>query len=156
MKVNYLGSVYCTFAALPYLKQSKGRIVAVSSLAGKAGIPTRSGYAASKHAMGGFFDSLRIEVAPYGISVTLICPDFVATQTRQRAFGPDGKPLGTSPVQESKVMTADECARLIVNAAGKRKREEVMGLRGKIGLWVKLIAPGLIDQIALRAIERGR
>jgi len=52
-------------------------------------------------------------------------------------------------------MTADECARLIVRAAARRKREEVMGLRGKVGQWIKLIAPGLVDRIAMRAIRRG-
>jgi len=156
MKVNYLGSVYCTAAALPYLKRSKGRIVAVSSLAGKSGIPTRSGYAASKHAMIGFFDSLRIEIAEYGISVTMILPDFVSSEARTRAFGPDGHPLGVSPVQESKVMTVEECARLIIAAAAQRQREEVMGLRGKAGLWIKLIAPALVDRIASRAIQSGR
>ena len=156
MQTNYFGSVYCTRYALPYLKQTTGRIVAISSLTGKTGVPTRSGYAASKHAMVGFFDSLRIEISKYGISVTLIYPDFVKAETRMRAFGPDGKPLGRSPVREGEVMTADECACLIIKAAGKRKREEVMGLRGKIGQWIKLIAPGVIDSIALRAIERGK
>src|SRR5574341_494142 len=68
MQVNYMGSVYCTFYALPHLKQTRGRIVGVSSVAGKNGVPTRSGYAASKHAMVGFFDTLRIELAEDGIS----------------------------------------------------------------------------------------
>jgi len=156
MQVNYLGCVYCTHAALPYLKQSQGRIVAVASLAGKAGVPLRSGYAASKHAMVGFFDSLRIELAPYGVSVTVILPDFVATETRQRAFGPDGEPLGKSPVQESQVMTAEESARRILEAMAVRQREQVQSLRGKLGQWVKLIAPGLVDRIARNAIQRGR
>lgn len=156
MQTNYFGSVYCTSAALPYLKRSRGRIVAVSSLAGKSGIPTRSGYAASKHAMQGFFDTLRIELAGEGVSVTVACPDFVASEVRSRAFGPDGKPLGESPVQESKVMTAETCARLILKAAARRQREEIMGLRGKAGLWLKMVAPGLVDRIARRAIERGR
>ncbi|HEX7973167.1 MAG TPA: SDR family oxidoreductase [Anaerolineales bacterium] len=156
MRTNYFGSVYCTYAALPYLKRAHGRIVAISSLAGKSGIPTRSGYAASKHAMQGFFDSLRIELAGYGVSVTIVCPDFVASEARGRAFGPDGAPLGKSPVQESKVMTAETCARLTLKAAARRQREEIMGLRGKAGMWLKMIAPGLVDRIARRAIERGR
>ena len=156
MQVNYMGSVYCTYAALPYLKQSRGRIVAVSSLTGKAGVPTRSGYSASKHAMVGFFDSLRIELSCYGITVTIIYPDFVATETRQRAFGPDGKPLGKSPVQETRVMSAETCARLTLRAMERRKREEVMGFRGKVGQYIRLFAPGLIDRVALKAIERGR
>lgn len=156
MDVNYMGSVYCTFYALPYLEQSQGRIVAVSSLAGKAGVPTRSGYGASKHAIVGFFDSLRVELAGSGVSVTIVYPDFVTSEIRKRAYGPDGQPLGKSPVQENEVMSAEECARIIINAAARRKREEVMSLRGRIGQWIKLIAPGVIDRIALRAIQRGR
>lgn len=156
MDVNYFGSVYCTRYALPHLKASRGRIVGVASLTGKTGVPTRSGYAASKHAMAGFFDTLRIELEPHGVTVTMAYPDFVATPVRERAFGPDGKPLGKSPVEEGKVMTAETCARLILAAAARRRREVVMGLRGKVGLWLKLIAPGVIDRIALRAIEKGR
>jgi short-subunit dehydrogenase len=156
MQTNYFGSLYCTYYALPYLKQTQGRIVVVSSLTGKAGVPTRSGYAASKHALVGFFDSLRIELVQSGVSVTIAYPDFVTTEIRQRAFGPGGEPLGESPVQEEKVMRVDECARLILKAAARRRREEVMGLRGKVGQWIKLIAPGLVDRIALQAIERGR
>jgi short-subunit dehydrogenase len=156
MQVNYLGSMYCTYYALPYLKQSKGRIVGISSLAGKGGVPTRSGYAASKHAMAGFFDTLRIELAVDGVSVTMIYPGFVATEVRERAFGGDGKPIGKSPVRESQVMTVETCARLILAAAAKRKRELVMTLRGKAGMWLRLIVPGLVDCITCNAIEKGR
>jgi short-subunit dehydrogenase len=155
MQVNYFGSVYCTYYALPHLKQSRGRIVGVSSLTGKTGVPTRSGYAASKHAMA-FFDTLRIELAGSGVTVTMIYPDFVATETRERALGADGKPLGESPVHEGKVMTADECARQIVRAAAARRREIIQSFRGRMGMWIKLIAPGVIDRIAQRAIDRGR
>lgn len=155
LRINYLGSVYCTWHALPYLKKAQGRIVAVSSLTGKTGVPTRSGYAASKHAMNGFFDTLRIELAGSGVTVTVACPDFVATGIRERAFGADGRPLGTSPVHESKVMTAETCARLILDAAAGRKRELIMSPRGKLGLWLKLLAPSLVDRIARRAIDRG-
>jgi short-subunit dehydrogenase len=156
MRVNYFGSVYCTYYALPHLLESRGRIVAVSSLTGKTGVPTRSGYAASKHAMNGFFDTLRSELGGTGVSVTVACPDFVATETRERAFGADGEPIGESPVQEAKVMSAEECARRIVAGAASRKRELVMSARGKLGMWLKLVAPGLIDGIARRAIARGR
>jgi NAD(P)-dependent dehydrogenase (short-subunit alcohol dehydrogenase family) len=91
MQVNYFGAVYCAHAALPHLKRSGGRIVAVSSLTGKTGVPTRTGYAASKHAMAGFFDSLRIELAGEGVSVTVVYPGFVATGVRRHAVGPDGR-----------------------------------------------------------------
>ena len=156
MHVNYLGAAYCTYYALPELKRTKGRIVAVSSLAGKNGIPTRSGYAASKHAMVGFFDSLRIELAETGVSVTLIYPGFVKSEIRERAFDVDGQPLKKSPVREAEVMTAEECARIIIKAIERRKREEVMTLRGKLGQWVKLIAPGFVDNMARKAIAEGK
>jgi short-subunit dehydrogenase len=156
MRVNYLGSVYLSYYALPHLKQSRGRLVAVSSLAGKNGVPTRSGYAASKHAMVGFFDSLRIELMETGVSVTVIYPGFVRSEIRERAYGANGRPLGQSPVREAEVMSAEECARIMLNAIARRKREEVMTLRGKLGLWFKLLAPGMVDRLARRAIEEGK
>jgi short-subunit dehydrogenase len=156
MQVNYFGSVYCTHYALPHLKPTQGRIVGVSSLTGKTGVPTRSGYAASKHAMTGFFDTLRIELSGSGVSVTMAYPDFVATEGRARAFGPDGKPIGKSPVREGEIMTADIAAKQILTAAAGRKREIIMSRRGRLGLWLRLFAPGLIDRIARRAIDRGR
>lgn len=156
MRVNYFGSLYCTRAALPYLKQSRGLIVVVSSLAGKTGVPTRSGYAASKHALHGFFDSLRIELLGTGVDVSILCPDFVTSEIRERAFGADGKPLGISPVKEAEVMSAEECARQMIVAIQHRSREVLMSRRGRIGQWLKLIAPGWIDRIAANAIREGK
>lgn len=156
MQVNYFGAVYCAHAALPHLKTSRGRLVNVASLTGLTGVPTRTGYAASKHAMRGFFDSLRIELRGSGVSVTTAYPGFVDTWVRRRALGPDGKALGTSPVNEGEVMRPETCARLILEAADDRKREVVMTLRGKAGRWAKLIVPGLVDRIAAKAIEDGK
>lgn len=156
MQVNYFGSVYCTHAALPHLKKTRGRIVGVSSLTGRTGVPTRTGYAATKHAMAGFFDSLRIELADDGVTVTMVYPGFVSTAIRERAYGPDGQPLGTSPVHEREVMTPEDCARQIIRAMAGRRRELIMTARGKVGAWLKLVAPGLMDRIARRAIEQGR
>jgi short-subunit dehydrogenase len=156
MQVNYMGAVYCTRHALPHLRRSKGLLVGISSLAGRTGVPTRTGYSASKHAMTGFFDSLRIELDGSGVDVTMIYPGFVATGIRENATGPDGKPILVDPVKEGDVMGVEECVRQIVRAMERREREVVMTARGKIGLWLKLVAPGLIDRIARRAIERGR
>ena len=156
MRVNYMGAVYCTRHALPYLRASRGVLVGISSLAGRTGVPTRTGYSASKHAMTGFFDSLRIELDGSGVAVTMIYPGFVATGIRENATGPDGKPIGVSPVKEGEVMGVEECARRIVVAIERRSREVVMTARGKMGLWLKLIAPTLVDRIAKRAIRRGR
>lgn len=155
MRVNYLGAVWATCAALPHLKSSRGQIVVVSSLTGLTGVPTRSGYAASKHALHGFFDSLRIELAGTGVDVTLACPDFVVSEIHRRALGPDGRPLGRSPMRESRIMSTDECARRILDAARRRRRLAVFSLRGRLGRWVRLVAPGLIDRIAARAIAQG-
>jgi short-subunit dehydrogenase len=156
MQVNYMGAVYCTHHALPHLKESRGRIVGISSLAGKTGVPTRTGYSAAKHAMTGFFDSLRIELADSGVTVTMIYPGFVATGIRENATGPDGKPILVSPVKEGEVMSVEECSRQIVKAIERRDREVVMTARGKIGLFLKLVAPSLIDRMAKRAVEKGR
>ena len=156
MQVNYMGSVYCTRHALPHLRESRGLIVGISSLAGRTGVPTRTGYAASKHAMTGFFDSLRIELAGSGVDVTMIYPGYVSTGIRENASGPDGKPVEVSPVREGEVMGVEDCVARIVRAIERREREVVMTARGKIGLWLKLLAPGLVDRIARRAVERGR
>ena len=156
MDVNYMGAVYCTRHALPHLRETKGLIVGISSLAGRTGVPTRTGYSAAKHAMTGFFDSLRIELDGSGVDVTMIYPGFVATGIRENATGPDGRPIMVSPVKEGEVMSVEDCARRIVKAIEGREREVVMTARGKIGLWLKLLAPALIDRIAKRAIERGR
>jgi short-subunit dehydrogenase len=153
MQVNYLAPVRITSLALPHLKQSKGLLVAVASLAGLTGVPERSGYSASKHALIGFFDSLRIELRGSGVDVTVVAPDFVVSEIHKRAIGPDGEPLGTSPMQVAKIMTADDCARGIVRAIEKRQRLVVMSARGKLGRWLKLVAPSTIDRIAERAIR---
>ena len=155
MHVNYLGGVYCSYYALPHLKQTRGRIVAVSSLAGKTGVPARTGYAASKHAQVGFFDSLRIEVAPAGISVTLAYPDFVATGARFRNLGADGKPVVNAPPYAENTMTGAECARLILRGIDRRQREVFVNLRGQISPVAKLLAPTLVDRAAHRATENG-
>ena len=153
MQVNYMGAVYCTHHALPHLLKSRGRIVGVASLTGLVGVPTRSGYAASKHAMRGFFDSLRIELAESGVTVTMIYPGFVATGIRENATGSDGKPAKIDPVNKDDVMSVEECAGIVLRAIENRQREEIMTLKGKLGQWVKLIAPGFIDGLAKKAVE---
>ena len=154
--INYFGAVYCTWFALPHLKKTRGRIVAISSLTGKNGVPTRTLYAGTKHAMAGFFDSLRIELRDNGVSVTVIYPGFVDTEIAERALGPDGRPLGTRPVVKNAIMTVQQCARLTVEAAADRKREVIMTRRARIGMILKAVWPDVIDRIAERGIRRGR
>jgi short-subunit dehydrogenase len=154
--INYFGAVYCTWYALPHLKKTRGRIVAISSLTGRHGVPTRTLYAGTKHAMAGFFDSLRIELKRDGVSVTVIYPGFVDTLIAERALGPDGKPLGTRPVVKNAIMTVEECARQTIAAAADRKREVVMTRTARIGMLFKAIWPEAVDRIAERGIHRGR
>jgi len=156
MRVNYLGSVYPTFHALPHLKRSHGQIVAVSSLAGLCGVPMRSAYAATKHAQMGFFDSLRIELRETGVSVTVIAPYFVQSEIRKRSPGPDGRTLEASPVKEGEIMSAEECARQLVRAMERRQRMLVMTLKGKLGRWLGLAFPALVDRFAEDAVRKGR
>jgi short-subunit dehydrogenase len=154
--INYFGSVYCTWFALPHLKKTQGRIVAVSSVTGKNGVPTRTLYSGTKHAMAGFFDSLRIELRNEGVSVTVVYPGFVNTDIAERALGPNGQPLGTRPVVKNAIMTAPECARLTIQAAAKRKREVIMTGRARVAMIIKALWPGFIDKMAERGIKRGR
>lgn len=154
IRLNYLSSVYCTYYALPYLKSSKGHIITVSAMSGLTGIPTRTAYAASKHAMFGFFDSLRIELEGTGVAITMVAPDFVLSQVHRRALGGDGKPLGKSPMQENKIMTSEECASIILNAMDDRKRIVFTSLRGRLSYWLKPLAPKLVDSFWAKAIRK--
>ncbi len=154
METNFLGSLYCTYFALPYLYKTRGHIVAISSVAGLTGVPCRTIYSASKHAMVGFFDSLRIEIEPKGVHVTIVTPDFVKSEIHKRALKGDGSSLGQTPMVESKIMTAEKCAELILKAILKKQRLLITSRRGKIGMWLKLLCPSLLDKIARKAIER--
>jgi short-subunit dehydrogenase len=117
-------------------------------------VPTRTAYAASKHAMQGFFDSLRIELAESGVDVLVVSPGFVASGIRSRALGPDGKPLRASPRDErSDTMSLEECTSILVRAIEKRKREVVMTPKARLGLFVKLVAPQIVDRMAMRAVR---
>jgi short-subunit dehydrogenase len=157
MKVNYLGGVYPTYYALPHLKKSGGQIVVMSSLAGLTGVPTRTGYAASKHAVFGFFDSLRIELDGTGVSVTMVAPYFVRSEIHRRAVGPDGKPLGRSAMQEDKIMTAEECAALTVAGMERRARLVITNWRGgRLSRLLRIFAPGVVDGLAKRAVREGK
>ncbi|MFP6598711.1 MAG: SDR family oxidoreductase [Candidatus Hydrogenedentota bacterium] len=156
MRLNYMSSVWCTYYALPHLKETKGLIVGVSSIAGMVGVPTRTGYSATKHAQFGFFDSLRIELDGTGVDVTMIAPDFVKTEIHKRALKGDGTPLKETPLQEKQIMTSEQCAEIIVGAMEKRRRLLICSTRGVLGRWIRLVAPKWMDNIAKKAIETGK
>ena len=153
MRVNLWGSVWCTHAALPHLKQTRGSIVAVSSLAGLIGVPGRTAYSATKFAMTGFFEALRAELKTAGVSVTTAYPGVVATQIRYRGFNAAGVPAGASGLKEDNAMSVETCARLILQGMNRREREVVMTAQGKLGRWLKLLAPGAVENMALAALK---
>lgn len=153
MRINLWGSVWCTHAALPHLKASKGSIVAVSSIVGLVGVPGRTAYAATKFAMTGFFETLRMELKGARVSVTTAYPGVVATNIRVRGFNADGKPAGVSKLKEDDAMSVEECARLIIEGMNKRQREVVMTAKAKVGRFLKLIAPGVVEDMALAAVK---
>ena len=154
MRVNLWGSVYCTHAALPALKESHGRIVAVSSLAGLVGVPGRTAYCASKFAMAGFFEALRAEVKDAGVSVTIAYPGVVRTNIRHHGFNAQGEVAGVSGLHEDKAMSTQECARQIIYGMVRRRREVVMTAPGKLARYLKLVAPWLVEHIAQAAVKK--
>ncbi len=153
MRVNLWGSVWCTHAALPYLKKSRGRIVAVSSLAGLFGVPGRTAYSATKFAMTGFFEALRAELKNAGVSVTTAYPGVVATQIRHHGLNAAGQAAGSSGLKEDDAMSVEECARLILQGMDARQRDVVMTAKGKLGRWLKLLAPARVEAMALAALK---
>jgi short-subunit dehydrogenase len=154
MDVNVMGSVYCTKFALPFLIKTQGRIVAISSVAGLTGVPFHAVYSASKHAMNGFFESVRIELAGIGVSVTIVAPDFVQSEIFERSLGADGQPLGRQLHDHGSFLSAEACADIIVRAMVQRKRLVVTSWRGKAGRWVKLCLPQIIDWMAQKGMTK--
>jgi short-subunit dehydrogenase len=153
MQVNFMGAVYSSFYALPYLKSTSGWIVNVSSLGGRFPLPRNTAYIASKHALQGFSDSLRMELAGSGVSVTVVSPYWVVTEFHERLMDKTGNPVGSKGrgLYTDRMMTAEKCARIIVSAAVQRKRE-VLLWPGPVALWLKLIAPGIMDKLIQGAI----
>jgi len=146
MDVNFWGTVYCSFYAVPHLLKTKGSLVAVTSIAGKHGLPGRTGYSASKFAVQGLMETIRIENIKSGLHVLTFAPGFTATNVRRSALTRDGSPQGDSPLQEAKLMQPGEISIRIYHAVKKRKREVVVGLHGKGTLFGNFFFPRLLDR----------
>jgi short-subunit dehydrogenase len=153
MRINLWGSVWCTHAALPHLQKSRGRIAAVSSLAGLIGVPGRTAYSASKFAMTGFFEALRAELVGAGVSVTTAFPGVVLTNIRSHGLNAAGQAAGSSGLKEDNAMGVEECASLILRGMQERQREVVMTAPGKIGRFLKLLWPAAVERMALNALK---
>jgi short-subunit dehydrogenase len=154
MDVNFWGTVYCSKYALPYLIENKGLLAGVSSVAGLHGLPGRTGYSASKYAMQGFLDTLRIENMKKGLHVMEIIPGFVATNVRNTALVADGSPQGESPRNEEKMMTPQKLATKIVKGIEKRKRRLTTSYEGKLTPLIKLVCPSLLDKLYFNYMKK--
>ncbi len=147
MDVNFWGTVYCTKYALPYLLAQKGSVVGVSSIAGYKGLPGRSGYSASKFAIQGFLEVLRIENMFRGLHVLIACPGFTASNIRNSALAGDGSQQGESPRDESSMMTADKVADKIITAIQKKKQNIIMTSQGKMTVLLNKFFPKWMDRM---------
>ncbi len=136
--LNYLGLVYCTHYALPSLKQSKGRLVAVSSFGSFIGIPGTAGYNASKHALRGFLNTLRAELLDTAVTVTVVFPGAISTERYKETMGENFNKVPS--------MTPERCAELTVQAAGQRRRQMIMTPEGKLVVTLYQWIPGILDR----------
>ena len=147
MDVNFWGTVYCTKFALPYLLASRGSVVGVISIAGFAGLPGRTGYSSSKYAIRGFLDTLRIEHLYDGLHVMIFAPGFTASNVRNAALTADGSHQGSTPRDEGKMMSADECAMHLAKGLRRRKSEVILTPIGKLTVFMHNILPRLTDRL---------
>jgi short-subunit dehydrogenase len=155
MAVNYFGTVALTKALLPnMLMHQLGHIVTITSLTGKFGSPYRSSYAASKHALHGFFDSLRAELSEAHIKVTLICPGFVRTNVSKNALTGDGAKLGTMDDATDKGMDPARLARKILHTIEAGKEEACFGGKEVLGVYLKRFFPAYFSKILRNAKVR--
>lgn len=146
--VNFWGAVHCTKYALPYLVKSHGSVVGVSSVAGFIGLPARTGYSASKYALHGFLETLRIENLKNGLHVLIMCAGFTKSDIRKKALTANGDPQGFTPREEEKMMKPEDVAKAIYRALRKRRNYVILTLEGKMTALVKRIAPRFLEHAA--------
>ena len=150
MEVNFWGTVNCTKAALPYLRESHGVLAAVSSVAGFHGLPGRSGYSASKFAIHGFLESIRIENLDVGLQVTIVAPGFTASEIRTHALLADGARQGSTPLNEKALMSPDRVGRIIVRAIARGKRNRIISVEAQIIALMQRILPRWVDRMIFK------
>ena len=147
MDINFWGTVYCTKAALASIKQNKGVIVGVSSIAGYRGLPGRSGYSASKFALNGWLEALKTELYASGTHVMWVCPGFTTSNIRNAALDKNAKAQGESPMDEGAMMSSEQCATHIIHAIEKRKRSLVLTFTGKRTVFMNKFFPAWADKL---------
>jgi short-subunit dehydrogenase len=149
MDINFWGTLMCTYYALPHLKQTRGRIVVMNSGAGRFPTTPSDIYCASKHALAGFFDALRMELEDTGVTVTSIFPHWVATGISTRSLGSDGQ---TSPFEKNAI-SAEACAKVVIKAAAGRVREKFVNPIIKFGLYLKPFFPKMTDRLVRKSFD---
>jgi short-subunit dehydrogenase len=154
MDINFWGTVYCTRYAIAEIIKNKGSVAGVSSIAGFKGLPGRTGYSASKFAMQGFLDALRVENLKTGMHVLVICPGYTASNIRNTALNNEGKQQGDSPLEEGKLMSAEAVAQHIVQGIICRKRTIILTLQGKMTVWLNKFFPAFMDRMAYNVISK--
>ena len=154
MDVNFWGTVYCTKYALPYILEQNGSVVGVSSIGGIKGLPARTGYSASKFAMSGFLESVRIENLKKGLHVLVAFPGFTASNIRNTALAADGSQQGESPRNEQKMMRAEEVATHIYKAVKKRKNTIILTTEGKMIALLNKLLPGLLNKLVYNSLAK--
>ena len=150
MDINFFGAVYCTKYALSSLIERKGTIVGVSSIAGYRGLPGRSAYSASKFALQGWLEAIRTELMNEQVHVMWVCPGFTTSNIRHAALNKNGESQGETPMDEGKMMTAEECARHILRAIERKKRTLVLTFQGKQTIFLNRFFPKLADKLTYR------
>jgi short-subunit dehydrogenase len=156
MDVNFWGTVYCTKYALPEITKTKGSIVGVSSIAGYKGLPGRAGYSASKFAMNGFLDALRVENLKTGVHILTACPGFTASNIRNTALNKEGVSQKESTLEENKMMTSDEVAAIIVDGIENRSRTLIMTFQGKLTVLFSKLLPAFLDGMVYKVFAKER
>ncbi|MBQ2521308.1 MAG: SDR family oxidoreductase [Bacteroidales bacterium] len=154
MDVNFWGTVNCSKAALPYLLESKGSLVGVISIAGYSALPARSGYSASKYAVRGFLDTLRIEHLKDGLNVLVFAPGYTASNVRNAALTADGSPQGDTPLDEGKLMSAEACAEKLYKAVLHRRSQVTLTALGRLTVLFHRLFPRLTDRMTYSFIAR--
>lgn len=154
MDVNFWGTVCCTKYALPHLLQSKGSVVGVISIAGYSALPARTGYSSSKYAIRGFLDTVRIEHLKDGLNVLVFAPGYTSSNVRNAALTADGSAQGETPLDEGKLMSAEECAGHLARALRKRKSEVILTGLGKATVLAHRLFPRLTDKLTYWYISR--
>jgi len=154
MDTNYFGSVYCTKFALPYLLKQNGTVIGISSISGLTPLPGRTGYCASKYAMDGFFNTLRLENIKKGLNILLVHPGFTSSNIRKSALNYMGFPQKETPRDEEKMMSSENVAQIIVKATIIHKRDLILTNQGKLVVWLYKYFPGIAGRIILNEMSK--